>query len=418
MSFKDLNLIEPIARALNEQGYEQPTPIQVQAIPIVLQGKDLLGCAQTGTGKTAAFSIPILQQLYGKGGARGVKALILTPTRELAVQIGESITAIGKHTKLKHTVIFGGVSQFHQVNDLRRGVDIVVATPGRLLDLMNQGLISLARLQILVFDEADRMLDMGFIHDIKRILTRVPSERQTLFFSATMPTEIQSLAFSILQNPVRVEVTPVSSTSENVNQAVYYVEKPDKKALLQHLIREKEMPHVLVFTRTKHGADRVANDLIKSGITAEAIHGNKSQGARQRALNNFKSRSTRVLVATDIAARGIDVSELPFVINYELPDTPETYVHRIGRTGRAGAKGTAFSFCGTDEREMLRDINRLAKKAIPVIEEHPFLSAGMPAVAQPATTTRRGTTAPASQGNGNGSNRRQKSRRFFKAKAR
>jgi len=417
MSFNDLNLIEPINRALREQGYEQPTPIQVQAIPVVLEGKDLLGCAQTGTGKTAAFSIPILQHLYGKGGAKGVKALILTPTRELAVQIGESIAAIGKFTKLRHTVIFGGVSQFHQVNDLRRGVDIVVATPGRLLDLMNQGLISLARLEILVFDEADRMLDMGFIHDIKRILTRVPSERQTLFFSATMPTEIQSLAFSILQNPVRVEVTPVSSTSENVSQAVYFVEKPDKKALLQHLIREKEMPHVLVFTRTKHGADRVANDLVKSGISAEAIHGNKSQGARQRALSNFKSRSTRVLVATDIAARGIDVSELPFVINYELPDTPETYVHRIGRTGRAGATGTAFSFCGADEREMLRDINRLAKKAIPVVENHPFLTAGMPAAAQSNSS---GTTSRTSTGqnNGNGSNRRQKSRRFFKAKAR
>jgi len=417
MSFNDLNLIEPIAKALREQGYEKPTPIQVQAIPVVLEGKDLLGCAQTGTGKTAAFSLPILQRLYAMNGVRGVKALILTPTRELAVQIGETFAALSKYTRLRHTVIFGGVSQFHQANDIRRGVDIIVATPGRLLDLMNQGLVNLSRLEILVFDEADRMLDMGFIHDIKRILTRVPSQRQTLFFSATMPTEIQSLAFSILQNPVKVEVTPVSSTSENVNQAVYYVEKPNKKALLQHLIREQNMPHILVFTRTKHGADRVATDLNKAGITAEAIHGNKSQGARQRALNNFKSRTTRVLVATDIAARGIDVTDLPFVINYELPDTPETYVHRIGRTGRAGAKGAAFSFCGSDEREMLRDINKLAKKPIPVIAEHPFVSTGAPAPAA-APQSKGPRTAQSGTGAHGGGGQKRKPRRFFNAKAR
>ena len=374
MIFKDLNLIEPILKALNDQGYNNPTPIQAQAIPLVLQGRDLLGCAQTGTGKTAAFAIPVLQMLSEKASHPGVKALVLTPTRELAIQIGESFEAYGKYLKLKHTVIFGGVSQHTQTQTLRRGVDIIIATPGRLLDLMNQGFINLNRIETLVMDEADRMLDMGFINDIRKIIAKLPVKRQTIFFSATMPSEIKSLVASILNEPVKIEVAPVSSTAETINQQVYFVEKADKRALLQHIMKNEEIQNVLVFTRTKHGADKVVLDLNKSGIFAEAIHGNKSQAARQRALKNFKKKTTRVLVATDIASRGIDVSDLSFVINYEMPESPETYVHRIGRTGRAGTKGTALSFCDSDERGSFKDINKLPNINIEVVTEHPYES--------------------------------------------
>jgi len=376
MSFQDLNLIEPILRALKTEGYTTPTPIQEQAIPIILQQRDLLGCAQTGTGKTAAFAIPILQLLFKDKQQhkeqKSIKVLILTPTRELAIQIDESLAAYGRHTGLKHIAIFGGVSQNPQTDALKRGIDILVATPGRLIDLINQGFIHLNHLKILVLDEADRILDMGFVHDVKRIIAKVPAQRQTLFFSATMPSEIQHLADAILTKPQRVEVTPVSSTADTINQWVYFVEKEDKKALLHHLLKDKDIASVLVFTRTKHGADKVVKDLNRTGITAEAIHGNKSQNARQRALNNFKSRSTRVLVATDIAARGIDIDELTHVINYEIPNIPETYVHRIGRTGRAGAKGSALSFCDKEEKEYLKDIHKLIGKIIPVEDGHPY----------------------------------------------
>jgi ATP-dependent RNA helicase RhlE len=376
MLFQDLNLIEPILRALTTEGYTTPTPIQEQAIPILLQRRDLLGCAQTGTGKTAAFTIPILQLLYQDRlqhkEQKTIKALILTPTRELAIQINESIAAYGKHTGLKHLVIFGGVSQHGQTEALRRGVDILVATPGRLLDLIQQRYVSLDHIKFLVLDEADRMLDMGFVHDVKKIIAKIPAKRQTLFFSATMPKEIQSLADSILNNPEKVEVTPVSSTADTIQQELYYVEKNDKRLLLAHILKDKEIKTALVFTRTKHGADKVVKDLIKLGITAEAIHGNKSQNARQRALKNFKDRTTRVLIATDIAARGIDIDELTHVINYEIPNIPETYVHRIGRTGRAGASGIALTFCDQEEIEFLKDIHKLIAKEIPVNEAHPY----------------------------------------------
>ncbi len=377
MTFENLNLIEPVLKALKSEGYTTPTPIQEQSIPILLQKKDLLGCAQTGTGKTAAFAIPIIQMLYqnkqqGNVG-RGIKALILTPTRELAIQIDESFAAYGKFTGLRHLVIFGGVSQQMQTNALRNGIDVLIATPGRLLDLMNQGFISLQQLQFFVLDEADRMLDMGFIHDIKKIITKIPEKRQTLFFSATMPPEISKLANTILKNPEHVEVTPISSTAEKVEQGLYYVNKNDKRSLLIHLLKNKSISSALVFTRTKHGADKVAKELNKADIKTDAIHGNKSQNARQRALNNFKNGQIRVLVATDIAARGIDVDDLSHVINFELPNIPETYVHRIGRTGRAGASGIALSFCdGEEEREYLRDINKLITQTIPVIKDHPF----------------------------------------------
>lgn len=377
MTFNDLNLIEPILRALKTEGYTTPTPIQEQAIPIVLQRRDLLGCAQTGTGKTAAFSIPILQLLYQDKQQhkeqKTIKALILTPTRELAIQINESLAAYGRHTGLKHLVIFGGVSQNPQVDALKRGVDILVATPGRLLDLMQQRFISLEHIKMLVLDEADRMLDMGFVNDVKKIIAKVPAKRQTLFFSATMPKEIQSLADNMLTNPEKVEVAPVSSTAETIQQELYYVQKSDKRDLLSHILKDKNIKSVLVFTRTKHGADKVVKDLHKLKITAEAIHGNKSQNARQRALTNFKNRDTRVLIATDIAARGIDIDELAYVINYEIPNIPETYVHRIGRTGRAGAEGIAYSFCDAEEMPYIKDIQKLIGKQIPVNEEHPYV---------------------------------------------
>jgi len=376
MLFEDLKLIEPLLKALKTEGYTAPTPIQEQAIPIVLNKRDLLGCAQTGTGKTAAFALPILQLLHQDRQQhkeqKTIKALILTPTRELAIQIGDSFTAYGKHTGLKNLVIFGGVSQNPQVDALRRGIDILVATPGRLLDLMNQRYIHLEHVKMLILDEADRMLDMGFVNDVKKIIAKVPVKRQTLFFSATMPKEIQHLADTILTNPEKVEVTPVSSTADTIQQSLYFVEKGDKKSLLNHILKDKNIKTALVFTRTKHGADKVVKDLNKVGITAEAIHGNKSQNARQRALTNFKNRTTRVLIATDIAARGIDIDELTHVINYELPNIPETYVHRIGRTGRAGANGIAFSFCDTEEIEFLKDIHKLIAKQIPVEEAHPY----------------------------------------------
>jgi len=378
VSFKNLNLIEPILKALDTEGYTIPTPIQEQGIPVVLEGKDLLGCAQTGTGKTAAFAIPILQNLYNnkheEKGSWNIKALILTPTRELAIQIDESFAAYGKHTGLKHMVVFGGVSQYHQTSALRRGVDILIATPGRLLDLIEQRFISLQHIQMFVLDEADRMLDMGFIHDVKRIIAKLPAKRQTLFFSATMPAEISSLSKSILTNPIRIEVTPVSSTAEKVEQAVYFVEKNDKRSLLIHLLKDPTIKSALVFARTKCGADKIAKELYRANIKADAIHGNKTQSARQKALNDFKNGSIRVLVATDIAARGIDVDDLSHVINYELPNVAETYVHRIGRTGRAGLSGIALSFCDVEEREFLRDINKLIIQNIPVIEDHPFPS--------------------------------------------
>ena len=382
MTFEQLELIEPIQKALQQEGYTIPTPIQAEAIPYVLDGYDLLGCAQTGTGKTAAFSIPIIQNLYNErqnGKVRGIKALILTPTRELAIQIGESFTAYGKYAGVKHTVIFGGVGQKPQTDALKQGMDVLIATPGRLLDLINQGFISLKYLDYFVLDEADRMLDMGFIHDIKRILPLLPKKRQSLFFSATMPPEIERLAGTILNDPQKVEVTPASSTVEKIDQSVYFVEKAEKVSLLTHLLKDSSLESVLVFTRTKHGADKVARVLAKANIGAEAIHGNKSQTARQRALTNFKDHTTRVLIATDIAARGIDVDHLSHVINYELPNVPETYVHRIGRTGRAGRSGVAYSFCDAEEVPYLKDIQRLIGKQIPVAGGNEFETADVKA---------------------------------------
>lgn len=394
MSFENLKLIKPIQTALTNEGYTTPTPIQQQAIPIILKRKDILGCAQTGTGKTAAFAIPILQILSGEKEAdnrnvkpqsessrksrfnrqRKIKALILTPTRELAVQVNESFSAYGKHTGLKNTVVYGGVSQRFQTDKIRCGVDILIATPGRLLDLVNQNFIDLSSVKMLVLDEADRMLDMGFINDIKKIIAKLPAERQSLFFSATMPTEIAKLANTILTNPVKIEIAPQSKTVEVIKQAVYFVSKPDKKNLLVHILKNEKVSSALVFTRTKRGADSVTKFLNAAKIHADAIHGNKSQGARQRALNNFKSSRTRVLVATDIAARGIDIEKLSYVFNFDIPDFSETYVHRIGRTGRAGLGGTALSFCDAEERYYLKEINKLIRKPIPVIDDHPYKS--------------------------------------------
>ncbi len=376
MLFEQLHIIEPILKALKAEGYTTPTPIQQQAIPVVLEGRDLLGCAQTGTGKTAAFAVPILQKLYEQKseerGFKNIKSLILTPTRELAIQIDESFASYGKYTGLSHTVVFGGVSQSAQVNALRRGVDILIATPGRLLDLIDQRFISLQHIQLFVLDEADRMLDMGFIHDVKKIIHKLPSQKQTLFFSATMPQEIAGLANSILRNPVKVAVTPVSSTVEKITQGVYFVEKENKRSLLIHILKDKDIETALVFTRTKHGADKIAKELNRANIKTDAIHGNKSQNARQRALYNFKNKQIRILVATDIAARGIDVEDLTHVINFELPNIPETYVHRIGRTGRAGASGVALSFCDQEEKVYLRDIHKLIAQSIPVMGDHPY----------------------------------------------
>jgi ATP-dependent RNA helicase RhlE len=388
-SFATLGLIEPILKAVEHEGYTTPTPIQAQSIPYLLEGRDLLGCAQTGTGKTAAFAIPLIQRLVNAGvggpgkGRRPIKALILTPTRELAIQIDESFRAYGRHTQLRTTVIFGGVGQKPQTDALRAGIDILVATPGRLLDLMSQGYVSLKELEYFVLDEADRMLDMGFIHDVKKVIAALPKKRQTLFFSATMPADVQRLASSLLTDPVKVEVTPVSSTAETVQQQVYFTNKAEKAALLIHLMQQMDIRQVLVFTRTKHGADKLARHLVKAGITADAIHGNKAQNYRQRALNNFKDRKIRALVATDIAARGIDIDSLGFVVNHDIPNVPETYVHRIGRTGRAGASGLAISLCEPEEVEYLRDIQKLIKRDVPVVEEHPFPMAGGTPVVDP-----------------------------------
>lgn len=379
MSFNNLQLIEPVLQALTQEGYTHPTAIQEKSIPAILQKRDLLGCAQTGTGKTAAFTIPVLQLIHeskftGKSSRSVLQALILTPTRELAIQVGESIEAYGRFLSIRSTVIFGGISQHSQVQRIRQGMDIIVATPGRLIDLIQQRIISLDHIRHFILDEADRMLDMGFIHDVKRIIARLPLQKQTLFFSATMPPAITQLANVLLKNPVRVEVTPVSSVAEIIEQSVYFVDKKNKLSLLNDLLRNEEIETVLVFTQMKHAADKLACKLNQAGIRTEAIHGNKSQAARQKALDNFKTKKTRVLVATDIAARGIDIDELAYVINYDLPNVPETYIHRIGRTGRAGAGGTAISFCDPAEKTFLNDIQKLNRQAIPVVKNHPFKS--------------------------------------------
>lgn len=378
MNFTDLQLIDPIAKALQEEGYTQPTPIQAKAIPSILQGRDLLGTAQTGTGKTAAFAIPILQNLTEKNIRNNqIKALILTPTRELAIQIEESFNAYGRHLKLRNLVVFGGVKQGAQEAALKKGVDILVATPGRLLDFISQGIISLKNLEIFVLDEADRMLDMGFVHDVKRIIKLLPQKRQTLFFSATFPEEISKLANSMLTNPVKVEVAPVSATADTIQQKVYFVEKENKLDLLTYILKNDISDSVLVFSRTKHGADKIARKLQSQKISAEAIHGNKSQNQRQNALNNFKSGKTRILVATDIAARGIDIDELKYVVNFELSDVSETYVHRIGRTGRAGADGSSISFVDGLDLLNLKNTEKLIGKKIPVETDHPYHTDGL-----------------------------------------
>jgi ATP-dependent RNA helicase RhlE len=392
MTFNNLGLIQPILEALEEKGYTQPTPIQEQAIPILLKRRDLLGCAQTGTGKTAAFAIPIIQLIEqnkdDQAGKRKVKALVVTPTRELAIQIGENFTAYCKHTRLRNTVIFGGVKQGAQTNALRGGVDILVATPGRLLDLIQQGYITLKHIEYFVLDEADQMLDMGFIHDIKKILAKLPKERQSLFFSATMPKNIVALSREILGNYDKVTIQPEQATAERVEQAICYVAKKDKPALLAHLIHDKNPESTLVFSRTKHGADKIVRKLSKANITAAAIHGNKSQNQRQRALGDFKKGKLNVLVATDIAARGIDVSQLELVINYDLPNVAETYVHRIGRTGRASASGESISFCDIDEKAYLKDIQKLIGQHIPVIEDHPYPDDGTQLPSKPGSNQR------------------------------
>ena len=380
MSFKTLQLIQPLLKAVHSEGYTIPTAIQQEAIPHILEGRDLLGCAQTGTGKTAAFALPILQRLHGTATipasstparaarhSRQIRSLILTPTRELAAQIGESFRVYGRHTKLRHTVIYGGVKQNRQMPELRRGVDILVATPGRLLDLLNQRLLSLRNLEIFVLDEADRMLDMGFIHDIRRVIAELPASRQTLMFSATMPGKIRALAEKILQKPVQVKVQAKSPAADTVKQALYFVDPWSKLALLEHLLEDPKITRALVFTRTKYGADKVVRRLGRATIAAAAIHSNKSQNARLRALANFRDGKTRVLVASDIAARGLDVDDISHVFNYDLPDVAETYIHRIGRTGRAGARGQAITFCCEDQRDDLREIERLLGNAIAVL---------------------------------------------------
>ncbi|MCM4171416.1 ATP-dependent helicase [Arenibacter sp. TNZ] len=380
MTFKDLGIIEPILKALTAEGYTNPTPIQEQSIPILLKGKDLLGCAQTGTGKTAAFSIPIIQQMAMDREAnqqqRKIRTLVVTPTRELAIQIGESFTSYSRFTGIRNTVIFGGIKQGRQTDALRKGVDVVIATPGRLLDLMNQGFISLRDVKYAVLDEADQMLDMGFIHDIKKIIAKLPSNRQSLFFSATMPPAIVELSKKILGDFDRVTIKPQQATAEKVEQGVYFVTKKNKPNLLIHLLEKDPNDSALVFSRTKHGANKIVKQLAKADIKADAIHGNKSQNARQKALGDFKDGELKVLIATDIAARGIDVEELSLVINYDLPNVPETYVHRIGRTGRASASGVALSFCDAEERPYLKDIQKLINQQVPVIKDHPFVDDG------------------------------------------
>ncbi|CDS91699.1 ATP-dependent RNA helicase RhlE [Sphingobacterium sp. PM2-P1-29] len=408
MQFQDLKLIAPILKALEAVGYTTPTPIQEQAIPIIFRKNDLLGCAQTGTGKTAAFAIPILQMLsYSKvkTAKKNIRALVLTPTRELAIQIEENFNQYSKDLPLKSLVVFGGVGQQPQRDALKRGVDVLIATPGRLLDLYGQGYIDLKHLEFFVLDEADRMLDMGFIHDVKKLIKIIPEKRQTLFFSATMPPEIQKLANHILVDPIKVEVTPESTTAEKIQQEVYYVKKNDKKDLLIHVLKEKNINHVLVFSKTKHGADRIVKDLAKKNIQSAAIHGNKSQSARQNALKNFKDRTLRVLVATDIAARGIDIDELAFVINYDLPNIPESYVHRIGRTGRAGKDGQAISFCDEEEYAFLLDIQKSIRMEIPLVEKHPYaLHISGIAPKKPAAAKKSGRPASAGRNGQSSSN--------------
>lgn len=377
ISFSELKLIEPLKLALKEAGYTHPTPIQAQAIPTLLEGKDLLGCAQTGTGKTAAFALPILHRLVEsnkKALPKHTRVLVLAPTRELAIQVHESFVTYGKHLNLKYAVVFGGVGQTPQVKAMSTGVDVLVATPGRLMDLIEQGYIKLMGLEVFVLDEADRMLDMGFIHDIKKILKLLPPKRHNLFFSATMPPEIEKLANSILVNPAKVEVTPVSSTAELISQTVMYVDRENKRPLLKHILGDDKLKRVIVFSRTKHGANKIVDYLGKSGIISEAIHGNKSQSARQKALENFREGKTRVLIATDIAARGIDIDDISHVINFDLPNVSEDYVHRIGRTARAGASGVAISFCDSEEKAFLKDIEKLIGKNIPLVEDQPFHS--------------------------------------------
>lgn len=403
MTFQELNIIPPILEGLKKANYSKPTPIQEQSIPAVLAGRDLLGCAQTGTGKTAAFSVPIIQLLsegsQRKQGTpldkkaksvRTIRSLILSPTRELAIQISDNIKMYSKYTDIRSTAIVGGVSQRVQERALQQGADIVIATPGRLMDLVNQKQIDLSNVEILVLDEADRMLDMGFIHDVKRIISKMPNKKQTLFFSATMPPEIVKMVQTLLVNPVKVEITPVSSTVDRIKQSVYLLEKGKKQSMLNHILQDTSIATALVFTRTKRGADRVTRDLAKINVTAQAIHGNKSQNERQRALNNFKSGVTRVLVATDIAARGIDVEELTHVINFNLPNIPETYVHRIGRTGRAGKSGMAISFCEKDELPFLKDIEKVIKKSIPEVKDHPYPMTNTPVYAQKSSKSASG----------------------------
>jgi ATP-dependent RNA helicase RhlE len=373
MTFTELKLIKPLIMALDKKGYTNPTPIQLNAIPHILERKDVFGCAQTGTGKTAAFALPVLQIIAGQPNRKpGIKALVLAPTRELALQISENFLLYGTNLSISHATIFGGVSQHSQVNALRNGVDVLVATPGRLLDLINQGHVKLNNSEILVLDEADQMLDMGFINDVKKIMRFLPAKRQTLFFSATAAPAIMKLANTFLVNPVHVAVNPVASTAPLVNQSVYYVARENKRLLLNHILKNKTIEHALVFTRTRRGADKVAKDLNKNGITAEAIHGDKSQGARERALKGFKNKNVRILVATDIAARGIDIEKLSHVINFEIPEHAENYVHRIGRTGRAGMEGIALSLCAKDELPYLKQISKLIKKNIDAVNKHPF----------------------------------------------
>jgi ATP-dependent RNA helicase RhlE len=403
MTFSDLQLDDALLRAVAAESYATPTPIQAKSIPSILEGRDLLGCAQTGTGKTAAFALPILQRLSAQQhGPRTLRCLVLAPTRELATQIGESFGSYGRFLHLRTTVVFGGVGQEPQVQALRRGVDILVATPGRLLDLINQGMVSFSSLSVLVLDEADRMLDMGFIRDVRRIIRALPTQRQTLFFSATMPPEIAALSKEILKDPVRVEVTPAATTADKVDQRVYFVAQPEKRRLLEHLLRDEELKRTLVFTRTKHGADKLVRQLAQVGIDATAIHGNKSQNARTRALGAFKSGACRILVATDIAARGIDVDQVSHVINFDLPNVPEDYVHRIGRTARAAASGIALSFCGPDERPYLKDIERIIRMRVPIVEDHPFKGNAAEAPAPPRLPTRPGQAHPRSGRHGRG----------------
>ena len=376
MQFKDLSIMPDIIKALEKEGYDIPTPIQEEAIPVILSGRDLLGCAQTGTGKTAAFAIPTIQMLSEEKVShrekQNIRALIVTPTRELALQIYESFTAYGKFTDLKSCVVFGGVPQKPQEENLKQRVDILVATPGRLLDLIDQRIVNIEHIKIFILDEADRMLDMGFINDVKKIIAKTPFKKQTLLFSATMPPDIAKLANTILKSPAKIEITPASSTVDAIDQYLYFVDKGNKKDLLLHILNDKSIVSALVFTRTKHGADRLIKQLSRNHVIAQAIHGDKSQGARQKALNDFKNKTLRVLLATDIAARGIDIDELSHVINYDLPDIPETYVHRIGRTGRAGLGGTAISFCDFDEKEQLKDIEKLIGKKLTEVKDHPY----------------------------------------------